>query len=111
MSNGQFKGERKNSVLDELGLDRPSLLELKLKAELHQRILHLVKQKHYSARALERIFDIQQPRVSELMRGKLSLLSVARLLLYIDLLGATAHVKVSKQVNVNKKDKKIHAAA
>jgi predicted XRE-type DNA-binding protein len=105
MSNGQFRGERKSSVLDELGLDRPKVLELKLKAELHQRILHLVKQRRYSARVLERILNIQQPRVSELMRGKLSILSVARLLHYVDLLGATAHV------NVTRKGKKVHAAA
>ena len=90
------------SVLDELGLDRQAALELKLKAALHQRILQLVKRRGYRARDLERILRIQQPRVSELMRGKLSTLSVARLLLYAELLGATAEVKL-KQVR--------HAAA
>src|ERR1700686_1008308 len=81
------------SVLDELGLDRQATLELKLKAALHQNILQLVKRRGYRARDLERILQIQQPRVSELMRGKLSTLSVARLLLYADLLGAEAEVK------------------
>jgi predicted XRE-type DNA-binding protein len=52
---------------------------------------------------LERILQIQQPRVSELTRGKLSTLSVARLLLYADLLGAEAEVKLKKS--------KAHAAA
>ena len=84
------------SVLDELGLDRQATLELKLKAALHQDILQLVKQRKYRARDLERILQIQQPRVSELMRGKLSTLSVARLLLYADLLGAQAEVKLRK---------------
>src|SRR5271157_2827202 len=78
------------SVLDELGLDRQGALELKLKASLHQRILELIKRRRYSARDLERVLRIQQPRVSELTRGKLSTLSVARLLLYADLLGAEA---------------------
>ncbi len=81
------------SVLDELGLDRQAALELKLKAALHQNILQLVKRRGYRARDLERILQIQQPRVSELMRGKLSTLRVARLLLYADLLGAQAEVK------------------
>ncbi len=81
------------SVLDELGLDRQAALELKLKAALHQKILQLVKRRGYRARDLERMLQIQQPRVSELMRGKLSTLSVARLLLYADLLGAKAEVK------------------
>ncbi|MGC1434321.1 MAG: XRE family transcriptional regulator [Terriglobales bacterium] len=44
----------------------------------------------------ERILQIQQPRVSELMRGKLSTLSVARLLLYADRLGAEAQVKLKE---------------
>ena len=84
------------SVLDHLGLDRQAALELKLKAALHQRILQLVKQRGYRARDLERLLQVQQPRVSELMRGKLSTLSVARLLLYADLLGAEAEVKLRK---------------
>ncbi len=88
------------SVLDELGLDRQGALELKLKASLHQRILELIKRRRYSARDLERILKIQQPRVSELTRGKLSTLSVARLLLYADLLGAKAEVKL-KQIRTS----------
>ena len=88
------------SVLDELGLDRQGALELKLKASLHQRILDLIKRRRYRARDLERILHIQQPRVSELMRGKISTLSVARLLLYADLLGAQAQIKL-KQIRAN----------
>src|ERR1700730_7984917 len=84
------------SVLDELGLDRQATLELKLKAALHQNILQLVKRRGHRARDLERILQIQQPRVSEFMRGKFSTLSVARLLLYADLLGAQAEVKFKK---------------
>jgi predicted XRE-type DNA-binding protein len=86
--------------LDELGLDRQGALELKLKASLHQRILDLIKRRRYRARDLERILHIQQPRVSELMRGKISTLSVARLLLYADLLGAQAQIKL-KQIRAN----------
>jgi predicted XRE-type DNA-binding protein len=84
------------SVLHELGLDRQAALELKLKAALHQNILQLVKRRGYRARDLQWILQIQQPRVSELMRGKLSTLSVARLLLYADLLGAQAEVRFKK---------------
>ena len=92
------KGEYRvtGSVLDELGLDRQGALELKLKASRHQRILVLIKRRRYSARDLERILQIQQPRVSELTRGKLSTLSIARLLLYADLLGAEAQVNLKR---------------
>src|ERR1700685_970691 len=96
MRNGRsVEGEYRDygSVLDALGLERQAALELKLKAGLHQRILQLVKRRGYRARELERILRIQQPRVSELMRGKLSALSVARLLWHADLLGAEAEVR------------------
>jgi predicted XRE-type DNA-binding protein len=87
------------SVLDELGLNRQAALELKLKAALHQKILQLAKRRRLRARDLERILEIQQPRVSELMRGKLSTLSVARLLLYADLLGAEAEVRLRSRAH------------
>jgi predicted XRE-type DNA-binding protein len=66
----------------------------------HQNILELIKRRRYSARDLERILKIQQPHVSELTRGKLSTLSVARLLLYADLLGAQAQIKL-KQIRAS----------
>jgi predicted XRE-type DNA-binding protein len=70
-------------------------LELKLKADLHQDILKLIKKKRLTPRQLEKLFDIPQPRVSELLRGKLSLLSVSRLLYYAHLLGAHANVRLT----------------
>jgi len=69
-------------------------LELKLKAALHQDILKLIKKKKITPRQLEKLFDIPQPRVSELLRGKLSLLSVSRLLYFAHLLGANADIKL-----------------
>ena len=85
------------SVLDELGLDRQRTLELKIKAQLHQKILRLIQSKKYTPRDLESILKIQQPRVSELICGKLSTLSVARLLLYADQLGATAEIQLKSK--------------
>jgi len=84
----------KGSVLDELNMSEQERLELKLKADLHQDILKLIKKKKYTPRQLEKHFDIPQPRVSELLRGKLSLLSVSKLLYYASLLGAHACVKL-----------------
>ncbi len=77
-------------------------LELKLKADLHQDILKVIKKRKLSPRQLEKLFDIPQPRVSELLRGKLSLLSVSKLLYYGHLLGVQANVKLkpSRQTSV-----------
>jgi len=75
-------------------------LELKLKADLHQDILKLIKKKKITPRQLEKLFDIPQPRVSELLTGKLSLLSVSRLLYYAHLLGAHADVRLKPSARV-----------
>jgi predicted XRE-type DNA-binding protein len=82
------------SVLDELNMTDQDRLELKLKADLHQDILNLIRKKKFTPRQLEKLFDVPQPRVSELLRGKLSLLSVSKLLYYAHLLGAHADVKL-----------------
>jgi predicted XRE-type DNA-binding protein len=84
----------KGSVLNELNMSEQDLLELKLKAALHQDILKLIQKKEITPRQLEKLFDIPQPRVSELLRGKLSLLSVSRLLYFAHLLGAQADIKL-----------------
>ena len=89
----------KGSVLDQLNISAQERLELKLKADLHQDILKLIKKKKITPRQLEKVLDVPQPRVSELLRGKLLLLSVSKLLYYAHLLGAHANVKLraSKQ--------------
>jgi len=77
-----------------LNLNAQDRLELKLKADLHQDILRLIRKKKVTPRQLEKVLDVPQPRVSELLRGKLSLLSVSKLLYYAHLLGAHADVKL-----------------
>jgi len=89
-----YSHRTKGSVLDELNISEQDRLELKLKAGLHQDILKIIKRKRLAPRQLEKLFDVPQPRVSELLRGKLSLLSVSKLLYYAHLLGAHADVKL-----------------
>ena len=100
----------RGNVLDELDLDEQELLELKLKADLHQDILKLIKKKKLAPRQLEKLFDIPQPRVSELLRGKLSLLSVSKLLFYAHLLGARADVKLKPSRHAAWQIRKLNSA-
>lgn len=86
----------RGNVLDDLGFNEEQALVLKLKSEIHEGILSLIEHHKYSARDLESILEIQQPRVSELMRGKLNTLSVARLLLYVKKLGGAASTTVAE---------------
>jgi|SRR5580693_2272900 predicted XRE-type DNA-binding protein len=85
------------NVLDDLGFPPETALELKLKAELHLGILKLIRKHGYSPRELEGCLGIQQPRVSELMRGKLDTLGIKKLLEYADKLGAYAKVTLKEK--------------
>ncbi len=85
------------NVLDDLGFAPQVSLELKLKSELHEGILNIIRKHGYSARQLEHILTLRQPRVSELMRGKLNTLSIRKLLEYADKLGAYARVTVREK--------------
>ena len=98
------------SVLDELNMSEQDRLELKLKADLHQDILKLIQKKKITPRQLEKLFDIPQPRVSELLRGKLSLLSVSKLLYYANLLGARADVKLKPARQTTWQNRKLGSA-
>lgn len=86
----------KGNVLDQLGLEPAAALELKLKAQLHQAILKLIRRQKLKRRDLEKTWDVPQPRVSEFMRGRLSTLSVAKMLFYARKLGVYADVKLRK---------------
>jgi predicted XRE-type DNA-binding protein len=90
----------RGDVLDDLGLDEQTALELKLKYQIHVGIVKLVRSSGYSPRDLEKLLDIPQPRVSELLRGKLGTLSVKRLLWYMDRLGGSASLRVQQQTQV-----------
>src|SRR5215467_13899246 len=48
----------KGSVLDELDMTEQERLELRLKADLHQSILKLIKKKKYTPRQIEKLFDV-----------------------------------------------------
>jgi len=87
----------RGSVLHDLGLDPQDVLELEVKASLHQDILKIIRAKRVTPRQLEKLLDIPQPRVSELMRGKMSVLSIPKLLWYASKLGARADIRLKRR--------------
>lgn len=81
-------------VLDELGFSPEQATALKFKAELYRAILKVAK--NYSQKELQRILGEPQPRVSELLSGKISNKSVDKLLYYADRLGIEARAKFAQ---------------
>jgi predicted XRE-type DNA-binding protein len=75
----------KGNVLDEIGLSPEEATILKFKAELYRAILR--HSRKYTPRQLEAILGEYQPRVSELLNGKIANKSVDKLLYYAGRLG------------------------
>src|SRR5437879_5351124 len=75
----------RGNVLDDLGFSSEQATALKFKAELYQAILKYARE--YSQKDLQAILGEPQPRVSELLNGKIANKSVDKLLYYAGRLG------------------------
>jgi predicted XRE-type DNA-binding protein len=82
------------NVLDDLGFSPEQATALKFKAELYQAILRCARK--YSRRELQVILGEPQPRVSELLNGKVANKSVDKLLQYAGRLGIEAKAKFTQ---------------
>ena len=74
----------KGNVLDALGFSPSEASALKIKAELLSAILEHVRTKGYTQAQLADILDEYQPSVSNLLRGRISQVSIEKLLRYAD---------------------------
>ena len=82
------------NVLDDLGFPPEQATALKFKAELYQAILKCAKR--YSQKELQVILGEPQPRVSELLNGKIANKTVDKLLHYAGRLGIEPKAKFSQ---------------
>lgn len=82
------------NVLDDLGFPPEEATALKFKAELYQAILKVVQ--NYSQKELQVILGEPQPRVSELLNGKVANKSVDKLLHYAGRLGIEAKARFTQ---------------
>ena len=83
----------KGNVIDDLGFSPEEAAVVKLKIDLHSEILRVIEKKKISPRNLEKILDEPQPRISELLNGKLSKLSPSKLTTYLHRLGRAVEVR------------------
>ncbi|HTF61129.1 MAG TPA: helix-turn-helix transcriptional regulator [Edaphobacter sp.] len=74
----------KGNVFDALGFSASEASALKIKAELLSAILEHVKVKGYTQAQLADVLDEYQPSVSNLLRGRISQVSIEKLLRYAD---------------------------
>ena len=81
----------RGNVLDDLGFSPEQATALKFKAELYQAILKYAQK--YSQKELRAILAEPQPRVSELLNGKISSKSADKLLYFAGRLGIEAKAR------------------
>ena len=86
----------KGNVIDDLGFSPEEAAAIKLKASLHAEILRVVEKRKLKARELEKILDQPQPRISELLNGKISKMSAEKLAGYLSRLGVEIKVSAHK---------------
>jgi len=84
----------RGNVLDDIGFSPEQATALKFKAELYQAILKYARK--YSQKDLQVILDEPQPRVSELLNGKIANKSVDKLLYYAGRLGIEAKARFTQ---------------
>jgi predicted XRE-type DNA-binding protein len=84
--------KKNKSVFNDLGFNEQESLALTIKADLYSKILEMVDRKGLKPRDLEKMLDVPQPRVSELLRGKLSSVSIEKLLAYLERMGIEIQV-------------------
>lgn len=103
MKKRDLKNEEKNyptyvttgNVFEDIGFNKTESTALKIKSNLLIAIQKVVQKHSYTQRDLEKILNQPQPRISELLRGKVSRMSIDKLVSYLQRLGADTRVNVS----------------
>lgn len=67
-----------------LGISEDESAELRLRAMIYEKIMHEIKSAELAPRSLEKLLDEQQPRVSNLLNGKLEKFSSDKLFQYLE---------------------------
>jgi len=83
-----------SKVFEDLGFSPEEAAALKLKTDLHTRIVQCASR--YSQKQLQAILDEPQPRVSDLLRGKMSKFSLEMLVIYAEKLGLRTEIRTRK---------------
>ena len=80
-----------HKLFEDLGFSPQKAAVLRLKADLHTKIVKAASR--YSQSELEKILQTSQPRISDLLRGKMSKFSLDMLVVYAEQLGLETSIK------------------
>ena len=86
----------KGDIFDDLGLSPKEALEAKVKSDLWRDLLAYIEKRALSQAILAQTLKIHQPDVSNLLRGKLSKFSTAKLIQFAVRLNLGIQVKLTE---------------
>jgi predicted XRE-type DNA-binding protein len=89
--------KKQKTVFHDLGFSDQESMALALKADIYAKILDVIQKRKLKGRELEKILDVPQPRVSELLNSKLSSTSIEKLLNYLERLGVAASISFKQE--------------
>ena len=82
-------------IFDDLGFSAADTLEAKVKADIWQALIEYIDRNHLSQSHLVSRLKAHQPDVSNLLKGKISRVSITRLIQYAGRLNLEATVKIA----------------
>ncbi|CAD5953954.1 helix-turn-helix domain-containing protein [Planktothrix agardhii] len=95
MSNDIKIQANSGNIFQDIGF--PNADEMLMKAELVRQISEIIDQRELTQVEAAKLLGIDQPKVSALIRGKLSGFSIERLLRFLNLLGCDIEIVVKKK--------------
>lgn len=106
----------KGDVLDDLGFSRAEAAALKVKAQIFEGILGEIDRRRLTQRELVDLLDEYQPNVSNLINGRISKVSIEKLLYYAARLGLKSTIEMrpavrARAVRQNSSSARARAAA
>jgi predicted XRE-type DNA-binding protein len=85
------------NIFDDLGFSPEQALALQFKAKILTTILDEVRRKKYRQGQVVELLEEHQPVVSNLLHGKISQMSIEKLLIYADRLGLALDIRKARQ--------------
>ncbi|EKD74683.1 MAG: hypothetical protein ACD_44C00362G0002 [uncultured bacterium] len=86
----------KGSVFDDLDFEVAEARSLKIRATLMQAIEQEINKRKLTQEKAAKILDVSQPRVSDLIRGKIQLFTIDVLINMLEKLGKSVSITIDK---------------
>jgi|SRR5579859_2399386 len=93
------------NVFEDLGVKNPE--EMLAKAQLTSQINTLIKKSNLTQADAAKLLGVDQPKISDLNNGKISGFSLERLFRFLNILGQSITIKVSKAKPKKKSDVRV----